>query len=85
MTSTPQSSLPQTFLGRLRFPWLFAIFAGLLLFDLVAIDPIPWIDEIMLAVMTTMFGMIKQRRASPAKDSGGRPAEKNVTPPEGSP
>ena len=81
MSLPPQNSLPQSFLGRLRFPWVFAIFAGLLMLDLVVVDPIPWLDEIMLAVLTTMFGMIKKRRGGEPPPSN-YPAEKNITPPE---
>ncbi len=47
------------FLGRLRFPWLFLVLAGLLLVDLVTPDPIPLLDELVLAVLTLLAGSWK--------------------------
>lgn len=75
--------LPGTFLSRLRFPWLFAILAALWLFDMVTPDPVLWLDEVMLAIMTVMIGMLRK-----PKDGAGpptatdRPPEKNITPKE---
>ena len=64
-------------LGRLRFPQLFAVLAGLLLLDLVLPDPIPFLDEMILLVLTMVVGSWK------ARDDGGgfdKPPEKNITP-----
>jgi len=47
------------FLGRLRFPWLFVVLAGLLVLDLVTPDPIPLLDELVLAVLTLIAGSWK--------------------------
>lgn len=69
-------SLPAAFLARLRFPWLFVVLAGLLLFDLLVPDPIPLIDELVLTVLTLLAA--SWRRDEPSFD---KPPEKNVTPP----
>ena len=45
-------ALLRTFLARLRFPQLFMVAAALLALDFIAIDPIPWVDEALLAVAT---------------------------------
>ena len=37
-----------SFAARLRFPWLFALTAGLFLLDLVVPDPLPFFDETLL-------------------------------------
>jgi hypothetical protein len=46
----------------LRFPGLFALFFVLMVMDLIVPDFIPFIDELMLALLTTMFGLWKKRR-----------------------
>ena len=63
-------------LGRLRFPQLFAVLAGLLLLDLILPDPIPLLDEMILAVLTLAVGSFRVRDADPYV----KPPEKNVTP-----
>ena len=82
-------NLPKAFLGRLRFPWLFAILAGLWLFDMVTPDPVLWLDEVMLAIMTVMIGMLRKGKEGEERREGNgapakpeRPPEKNITPPE---
>jgi hypothetical protein len=62
--------------GRMRFPQLFAVLAGLLLLDLLMPDPIPFLDEIILAVFTLLVGMWREREPDPFP----KPPEKNVTP-----
>ena len=63
------------FLGGLRFPQLFAVLAGLLLLDLLMPDPIPLLDEAILAIFTLLVGLWRERERDPFK-----PEEKNVTP-----
>lgn len=41
--------------GRLRFPQLFALTAGLFLVDLIIPDPIPFADELLLGMLTLLF------------------------------
>lgn len=48
--------------SRLRHPQLFAVMAGLFLFDLVVPDFIPFIDELLLGLGTVFLGNWKRRR-----------------------
>ncbi len=50
------------FLGRLRFPQLFLILAGLTVADALIPDVIPFVDEIGLALLTALFAAWKTRR-----------------------
>lgn len=63
------------FAGRLRFPQLFLLTAGLFLLDLVIPDLIPFIDEVLLGLLTMLFGM--WRRES---ETATKPPTKDVTP-----
>ena len=65
-------------LGRLRYPQVFTVLAGLLLLDLFLPDPIPLIDEVVLALLTLLVGMWKRR--DPQPEMGPKPPMKNVTP-----
>jgi len=51
------------FASRLRFPWLFALTALLLVIDLLVPDPVPLLDETVLALLTLLFGVWRQRGA----------------------
>jgi hypothetical protein len=61
---------PVSLIGRLlarlnlRVPALFLLFAGLTVADLLIPDVIPFADEIGLALLTLLFGLWKDRRAS---------------------
>lgn len=57
-------------LGRLglRFPALFVILLTVTLADLVIPDVLPFVDEIVLACLTAIFGLWRERR-SPTRDS----------------
>lgn len=46
----------------LRFPGLFALLLVLTVADLLVPDPIPFLDEIVLALLTALFGLWKDRR-----------------------
>jgi hypothetical protein len=46
----------------LRFPYLVALAATLFLVNLVVPDALPFIDEILLAVVTLILSRVKQRR-----------------------
>ncbi len=47
---------------RLRFPHLFLLFLGLLVVNLLVPDPVPFIDELILAVITLLFSAWKRRK-----------------------
>ena len=50
-------------LGKLSFPKLFLLFAGLFVLDFLAPDPIFLVDELMLGIGTLLFAAWKNRRA----------------------
>jgi hypothetical protein len=50
-------------LGRLGFPKLFMLFAALFVLDMVTLDPIPFVDELLLGIGTLLFAAWKKRRA----------------------
>ncbi len=57
----------------LRFPGLFVILLAVTLADLAVPDIIPFVDEIVLATLTAIFGLWKERRtpaggATPARN-----------------
>lgn len=49
------------FAARLRFPWLFALTAALFLFDLLTPDPLPFVDELLLGLVTLLFAAWRRR------------------------
>ncbi len=57
-------------LGRLnlRFPTLFIILLTVTVADVLIPDPLPFVDEIVLAVLTALFGLWRKRR----EDAPGR-------------
>ena len=78
MTSPPRSPLT-TFVNRLlprmRYPYLFLVLGALFLVDLVVPDPIPLVDEILLAVLTFIAATFTTR-----KDTDPEP--RDITPPD---
>ena len=48
-------------LGRLRFPQLFLLFAGLFVIDFVIPDMIPFVDEILLGLATLLLASLRNR------------------------
>jgi len=83
----------RTIATRLKFPQLFAVMAGLFVFDVFVPDLIPFVDEILLGLGTALFGLWREQ-VEPAPESGegaaqepaSRPAGerpmKDITPPE---
>jgi hypothetical protein len=81
MTSTrqkPVASFLDRFLPRLKYPQLFMVLAGLFLVDLLIPDPVPFVDEALLAVLTFLVGSWRTRRA-PAEDAPAAQPPKDVT------
>jgi hypothetical protein len=61
----------------LRFPVLFLILLFVTVTDLVIPDILPFADEIVLAVLTAIFGLWKDRRApKPEPAAGPRPVRR---------
>jgi len=73
----------QKLLGRLnlRFPGLFALLAAVTLLDFLIPDPIPFIDEIVLAILTMIFALWKERRTTVVPTATGGPPLPPVRPP----
>jgi hypothetical protein len=58
------------FASRLRFPALFALTAALLVASLLIPDPLPLLDELLLGLLTLLFGAWRRR---PGGASAGPP------------
>jgi hypothetical protein len=57
------------FVGRLSFPRLFMLTAGLFLLDFLIPDVIPFIDELMLGLGTLLLASFRKRKESEAPSS----------------
>lgn len=69
------------FLSRLRFPQLFGLAALLLVVNLFIPDPLPFLDEALLAILTVVLGQIRSSDDEEDEDDDGdEPPIKNVTP-----
>lgn len=82
------AALPEAirrFASRLKFPQLFVLVGVLLLADLLIVDPIPFLDEIILALLALLFGTWKDRESSPeqARDVTPEPQAGQIDPPSG--
>lgn len=60
VTSLP-ARIVERVAGRLRFPALFMLTAALFVVNLVVPDPLPFVDEILLGLVTLMLGAWKDR------------------------
>ncbi|MGD8862876.1 MAG: hypothetical protein PVI30_22880 [Myxococcales bacterium] len=56
--------------ARLRFPWLFVLTAAVFVADLLIPDAIPFVDELLLGLLTALFGVWRRRRQDLPKDGG---------------
>jgi len=66
---------------RLKFPQLFAVMAGLFIFDMVVPDFVPFVDEILLGLGTALFGLWREKVDSSEEfEEGGERPIKDVTP-----
>lgn len=76
---TPLTGLIHRFLPRLRYPYLFLILAGLLAVDLVVPDPVPFVDEITLALLTFLAATFTTRRDPDPPPRDVTPADEIIT------
>ena len=72
-------SLIARFASRLKYPQLFFVTLGLFLLDLVVPDLFPFIDEIVLGLLTVLLGTWADERG---QDDVRKPPVKDVTPRE---
>ena len=72
----PLAALVNRWLPRLRYPYLFLVLGGLFLVDLVVPDPIPLVDELLLAVLTFIAATFRTRREP-------SPPPRDITPLDG--
>jgi hypothetical protein len=72
---SPLTALVYRLLPRLRYPYLFLIMGILFLVDLIVPDPIPLVDEVLLALLTFLVATFTTRREPP-------PPPRDVTPPD---
>ena len=57
MSATPLLAAILQWAGRLRFPQAFALTVVVFLIDLIVPDPIPFADELLLGLLTVLFGL----------------------------
>ena len=76
--SSPLTTIVNRLLPRMRYPYLFLVLGGLFLVDLVVPDPIPLVDEILLAVLTFIVATFSTRQESDLEP-------RDITPPEDAP
>jgi hypothetical protein len=65
----------------LRFPGLFALLATVFVLDLVIPDFIPFVDEIILAILTMIFALWKERRTTVVTTATSGPPLPSARPP----
>jgi hypothetical protein len=51
------------YFSRLKFPWLFAVTALVFGLDLIIPDVIPFVDELLLGMMTLLLGTWRSRKS----------------------
>lgn len=61
----PVFGLVRRYARRLRYPKLLALTAVLFGADLVLPDLLPFVDEILLGLLTVLFGSLRTRRDAP--------------------
>ena len=73
------------FAGSLRFPQLFLFTGALFFLDLIIPDLIPFADEVLLGLITLLFGMWRKNDPPSVTTPGDKPPMKDITPPDQSP
>ncbi len=59
--------LVQRYLGRLRFPALFLVTTALFLVNVMVPDPLPFVDEILLALVGLLLGSLREGKEEDAE------------------
>ena len=68
------------FAGGLRFPQLFLFTGALFLLDVIVPDLIPFADEVLLGLITLLFGTRRKTNPPEITTPGDKPPMKDVTP-----
>jgi len=66
--------------SRLRFPYLFAIVAAIFLADLLLPDLIPFVDEILLGLVTVLLGSLRRRPKAGEGPESTDPTDRSLPP-----
>jgi hypothetical protein len=75
----PVQEIVGSLVGRMKYPWVFMLLAAVFIVDTIVPDPIPFVDEIMLALLTFLLGTWRTREKGPTEVVDVDPAS---TPPE---
>ena len=63
--ANPLTRIFLRFAGKLRFPQLTALLAIVFVIDLITPDPLPFVDEILLGLLSLLFASLKRKDKSP--------------------
>ena len=64
-TRSPVQEIVGSLVGRLKYPWVFGLLAAIFVVDTIVPDPLPFVDEIMLALLTFLVGTWRTRGKVP--------------------
>lgn len=59
-----------SFASKLRFPQLFLLTGAVFVLNLLVPDPLPFVDEILLGLVTALLGSLRRRGTPEDRDSG---------------
>ncbi len=66
-TRAPVQEVVERLAPRLKYPYLFVAAVVLFVADLFFPDPLPFVDEVMLALLTFLLGSWRTRRKAPSE------------------
>ncbi len=81
-TRSPVQEIVGRLVGRLRYPWVFALLVFLFVADLLVPDPIPFVDEALLALLTFLVGSWGSRKKGQPEGVDVSPSARGGSPPE---
>lgn len=64
MLKTPILSFVSRYASQLRFPWLLAVTLGLFVLDVIIPDLIPFVDEVLLALIALILGSWRRQNGA---------------------
>lgn len=64
--------------GKMRFPWLVLVLGVLFVADVFIPDAIPFVDEILLALLTLIFSRIRTHKKAPPKATTNETAKETA-------